>query len=253
MGRSALIFLVVAIGCSSGVPGLAGRPDGGTVCQNNESICTGDTRCTNGVCQKTCTGGTSCGAGSYCEGPSAPLDVCAPLQPLACVSDLDCPLPQSCNYGLCASVETAVDGGQACNFRSASDGCKPDAVCSAGGQFGFICVAYSACAADGGCVAQNDQAEYLCNQQPDGGFLIPGKQRICLSGHCLQPSNCGSGQKCYVASGALVGDCQYGIEGDPCSTTDDCESGRGCASNGFCVTCTPTGQQVPDGGAACPP
>jgi len=233
MGRSALILILAAAACSSkDAPPVIGpqRPDGGTPCQAGDSTCRGNLRCVNRNCVPTCPGDAGCPSGSYCEGPAYPEDVCAPLSPIACAKTFDCPDPQTCFGGLCASGQPRADGGyQLCVLNAgADDGCGPDAVCIVQGQ--NVCAGYPACGQDGGC-PQGDIGS-ACNdgKNPDGGQLIPGKMRICLLGFCTLPSDCPpTSNACFRATlRKPYGYCNFGLTGSQCFTKADCFNSGAC-------------------------
>jgi hypothetical protein len=231
MGRSALIaVLAVALwGClSTGSATVIPRIDGGPVCgappppdTQNFPPCAAGTTCVNRICLPTCDAGW-CAAGTYCEGP-APEDVCAPVAPIACSRESDCPNPQVCLAGLCSSPQLRADGGyQGCVLNSEpNDACGNDAVCfqlctdTACVNRVNRCVGLPACGQDGGC--PQGTLGSICNdgRNPDGGQLFPGKQRICLLSYCMKDTDCNAAAHCFFGAPALLGRCNFGNAGDP--------------------------------------
>jgi len=224
------IICALAAACSSS----PSQPDGGTVCAQGMGMCTATTACTNSDCVPTCDGtGAGCPAGFYCESPTAPYNVCSPITASECSTDYDCPAPQQCAYGLCLSVEERADGGtEGCDLSDAIDGCAPDSICyqlpdSQTGQSLNYCVGLEHCSEDGGCPA--DSIGAVCNQQADGGMLFAFKERLCLSGYCVDDTNCPSGNACFHRSTTdPIGQCQNGAVDDPCYTNADCFNATEC-------------------------
>lgn len=236
MGRSALILgTLVCLAACNDTGGTISRIDGGPVCQAGDNSCAPGTRCVNRVCTPACASDGSCPAGSYCEGPAPVEDVCAANVPIICKQTLDCPRPQYCLGGLCASGQTRADGGfQGCVLGSVNDACGPDAVCFQT-QNGNQCLGMPACASNGGCPIGTSGA--VCNdgRNPDGGQLFPGKQRICVYGFCAIDTDCTQRAHCFhPAPGNPLGNCNFGVAGDPCFSNADCIGSSACS--------------VPDGG-----
>lgn len=245
MGRSALILALAAAiwGCppSTGGTVINLQPDGGPVCGEDPRLpltyppCDTGLRCVNRICMPNCDAG-SCPGGMYCEGP-APKDVCAPVAPINCTSDVNCPNPQKCNYGLCTSLQLLADGGYApCKLNAEpNDNCGPDALCfqnvANNGALTSNCLGQPACGQDGGCPIGSVGA--ICNdgRNPDGGQLFPGKQRICLFSYCMGNPDCNAAAHCFFAAPALLGQCYYGFVGDPCFTNADCPNSSGCGGS----------------------
>jgi hypothetical protein len=244
MGRSALILALAAAvwGCpSSGHITINLQPDGGPVCGGDPlpgsptyGPCDVGLTCVNRICTPNC--GAGCAAGTYCEG-LPPRDICAPVQPIACTKNLDCPNPQGCFNGLCASVELRADGGyQPCIPNSEpDDGCGADALCYvlvvSGGTIRNTCVGLPACGQNGSCpAAPSGGYGSVCNdgRNPDGGQLMAGKQRICLFGYCTIDGDCDRTARCFFGTPTVPGKCQYGSAGDPCFTNADCLNSAGC-------------------------
>lgn len=236
MGRSALITALAAAALATGCPASnnnpgAGRPDGGPSCQSGDNSCAAGTRCVNRNCVPTCSGGAACQTGSYCEGPNAPEDVCAQLTPIACTTPTQCPFPQTCLNGLCASAELRADGGyQGCVVNGGvNDACGPDAVCYALTQ-GNTCLGLPACGQDGGCPTGVFGA--VCNDgRLDGGAqVLPGKQRLCLYAYCVLDSDCPAAAECFHSTLAIPsGTCYFGAAGSPCFSNKDCFQSAACA------------------------
>jgi hypothetical protein len=230
MGRSTLIGLVLLSACSQDLPSPRQQPDGGPTCLAGSHTCLPGSRCVGNICTATCTGGASCPAGTYCGGPTAPNDVCAPITATGCASFLDCPFPRSCLLGRCAVVEVAADGGvQTCAPGAIPDDCAPDAVCTLQGL--PACVGLSACGEDGGCAGAS--ISHACNMLPDGGQIIPGKGRICLLEQCGVPADCITGALCVHLNPAVTfGKCQFGVFTDPCLARSDCAPALSCLGAG---------------------
>jgi hypothetical protein len=244
MGRSALIAVLAAglWGCpSTGRTPVVPQPDGGPICQSGDNTCAAGTRCVNRNCVPSCAAG--CPAGTYCEGP-APRDFCVPVTAIACANSRNCPAPQVCflgppacsNFctrGVCASQQLRADGGyQGCLVNAgADDACGPDAVCyTLGATTGTVnaCVGLPACNQDGGCPGGTFGS--VCNDAlPDGGQILPGKQRICLFSYCLRDSDCNQSGHCFHTTSAEPGRCNFGLAGDPCFTKADCFNAQSCA------------------------
>lgn len=244
MGRSALIgFFVLFAACKSQDP--YARPQGGAVCDNGNSACGANMRCVNRNCTATCPGQSACASGNYCGGAAAPDDVCQPDTPRSCLFSTDCPDPQDCFWGLCASTEFESDGGYypctpTATPGAAPDDCPSDSVCIRygptlpdGGEVpgALECTSLPACGKGDTC-PPGDLGN-LCNadgKMPDGGRPFPGKARMCLRGLCMRDSDCNSALHCF--HGSLMpgyGDCQAGSSGDPCFTAADCPGAKACA------------------------
>jgi hypothetical protein len=208
------------------------RPDGGPVCEHGGPACPTGTACQNGNCVPTCPPGTACPAGQYCLG-TAPMDqVCAPTSPTLCTSLYDCPTPQNCLIPLCTALEPQADGGATflCNpDGSVDDKCATDAIClvllSSNGLANVQCRGMPACGQNGSCPV--GQFGAVCNVQPDGGRILPGKERICLFGFCSSNQDC-AGNFCVHNPDASVGGCYSGFTGSPCNTSTDCFHDGGC-------------------------
>ncbi len=239
--RSGFLQGVMATGVALAVVLLAGspgcgstdvvRPDGGTVCDQGDQRCAAGTRCTNRNCVPTCDDGGPCPAGSYCEAPQGPVAICSPITPSACRSLYDCPSPQICASGICLSYELREDGGtQGCISNASNDHCAPDSLCyqdTSRGQLLNRCLGLPHCGQDGSCPIGNKGT--ACNQLPDGGFIVPGKERICLYDFCVDSSNCPSGTACFhYLQASLSGQCKQGAAGDPCYSGEDCFSSSYC-------------------------
>lgn len=232
MGRRALIALAIAASACTDTGGNAiVRLDGGPVCQSGDNSCAAGTRCVNRICTPSCTGDAGCAAGSYCEGPAPLEDVCASNVPIVCQRSLDCPGPQLCLGGLCISEQLRADGGsQGCIPSSLRDACGPDALCFQT-RVSNQCLGMPACAANGGCPVGNPGS--VCNdgRNPDGGQLFPGKQRICLYGFCVADTDCTQKAHCFhPLAGDPLGNCNFGVAGDPCFSNADCIGSSGCSA-----------------------
>jgi len=242
-GALALGLVLVASGLSA-CNSTSEQPDGGPVCaqgvpDGGVGGCIGATACTNGVCDPTCdASGAGCAPGFYCEDTSLPVNVCSPVQTVDCQTDLDCPVPQSCGAGgICYTLETRANGStDGCLISNPVDGCAPDSLCyqianpnGTGDPLNY-CVGLSHCSEDGGCPADPTGSGAVCNQIADGGYIFPGKERLCLSGFCVDHNNCPSGTACfYRTQGGSFGQCQGGFPADPCYTSEDCfNSPTGC-------------------------
>jgi len=249
MGRSSLIplgaaALVVAIFAASSCANDASnveivQPDAGVICDLAVRGCPAGQACLNGVCAARCPGGTGCPAGTYCEGTAAIDQVCAPVQAIACATLLDCPAPQSCDFGLCTSTEFLGDGGRgaSCVPGQADDGCSADAICLLGASQSPSCLGLPACSQDGGC--PQGKTGSTCNVQADGGRLFPNKQRVCLVTLCDSNASCpASAPHCVNENGVAVSFCSPGVKGSPCLAAADCNS-NGCtiANGGVFGTC----------------
>jgi hypothetical protein len=240
MGRSALIAVIAAAlwGCpSGGSTSTTPRPDGGPICGVGPAdiavypACAAGTRCNNRTCAPTCAAG--CPPGMYCEGPP-PEDVCALVNPIVCAKNTDCPAPQGCLFGLCASAELRADGGyQGCVLSEPDDACGPDAICyslaNSNGTISNTCVGLPACSQGGACPPGTYGA--ICNEgrNPDGGPLLAGKQRICLFSYCMQDTDCNVAAHCFFGAPALLGRCNFGRAGDGCFSNADCIGSTGCS------------------------
>lgn len=256
MGRGTLIALVLLSACSKDLPPIPPRPDGGTVCIAGSHTCLPGSRCVGNLCIATCTGGSACAAGSYCGGPVFPNDICAPIAATGCTTFNDCPFPQDCFLGRCAAREVAADGGvQPCVPGSVPDDCAPDAVCTVL-QGLPTCLGFPPCGADGGCAGVS--LSRACNMLPDGGQIIPGKGRICLTEQCLSEEDCTPGIHCAHLNPAVTfGKCQQGFFGEPClADRPDCNPNLSCMDAGVLAdggvqpgrcSCTDGGIN-PDGG-----
>ena len=228
MGRRTLIAvaLAVAAACSgSSGPAPVQRPDGGQSCTAGSHTCAGG-RCVNSYCVTTCTGGTVCPAATFCGGTAFPDDLCAPVAPISCASNNDCPLVQNCLFGHCVSVETIGDGGlELCTPGVAQDKCAPDAIC-------YLisgtpkCLGLPLCGADGGC--PSGALSQACNLLADGGHAIEGKGAICALEECDAIGDCAPGALCFHAGAVPWGKCQYGVTGDRCQSNGDCISAANC-------------------------
>jgi hypothetical protein len=248
--RSSFLQGVMAAGVSLAVvllassPGCGGtdvvRPDGGTVCNQGDKSCEAGTRCTNRNCVPTCDDGGPCPTGSYCEAPQGPVAICSPISPSACRNENDCPVPQICINGLCIAYELREDGGaQGCTVSSgANDKCAPDSICyqdTSTGQLLNRCLGLPHCGQDGTCPIGFKGS--TCNQLADGGFIFPGKERICLYDFCVDTTNCPRGTACFhYSQTSQLGQCSLGSAGSPCF------SGEDCFNSSFC--------QLSDGGVA---
>ncbi|TMA20244.1 MAG: hypothetical protein E6J85_10305 [Deltaproteobacteria bacterium] len=234
MGRSSLIplgaaALVVAVfaasSCSNDTTNVViVQPDGGTVCDFASRGCPAGQACLNGICSARCTNGAPCPPGTYCEGDAGIDEVCAPVEAIACTSVLQCPAPQGCASGLCTSSEVLGDGGRGlCIQGAVDDGCSADAVCVIGASQSPSCLGLPACSQDGGCPV--GVAGATCNVRPDGGRLIPGKQRVCLVSFCDGNADCPAGAPhCVNENGAIQSFCSPGVRGSPCLKPADCNS-----------------------------
>lgn len=238
MGRSTLIALVLLSACSRDLPPVRQQPDGGPICLAGSHTCFPGTRCVGNLCLATCTGGAACADGMYCGGPTAPVDVCAPIVPTGCRTFIDCPFPQDCTLGRCTALEVSGDGGVGvCNLGALSDGCAPDAVCTLV-QGLPACLGLAPCGADGSCAGVS--LSHGCNILPDGGQIIPGKGRICLLEHCLTDVECFTNTHCAHLNPAVpFGKCQTGAFLNPCLVDrPDCAPNLSCMDAGV----------LPDGG-----
>lgn len=262
MGRSALIACIaLGLGCQKEIIEITGPIDAGTVCSPAGSECPPGWRCSNRTCYATCTGGTACpDSAHYCEGPSAPLDICAPVKPYQCTGDGDCPALQVCFGGLCAAAERRGDGGlQPCTPGAIEDGCGTDAICYVVSNTP-TCMGLSACAQDGGCPGAS--ISDVCNRLDDGGVvLFPNKERICVVAYCNSNADCRFGAQCQHKIPSLpFGQCISGGPADPCYVDADCFNATGCRGAdggpddggfpGFCF-CASHDAGV-DAGAQCP-
>jgi hypothetical protein len=218
----------------SGTPD-SGTPDSGTLitCTQPGTSCPVHTACVSDICVPSCANGASCPVGDYCESTAPALAVCSPVRAYPCVFTSQCPTPQTCSLGLCVAAEQAADGGsEHCTFGAdGGDGCAPDAVCSAPTSPGTGCLGLTHCGIDGGCPPGASGS--VCNDDRDGGAAFPGKERLCLSTFCRSTSNCPStsslGQAaCFGANSAQLGHCYFGVAGDPCLTTVDCQNSHAC-------------------------
>ncbi|MFL5412150.1 MAG: hypothetical protein ACJ79D_12310 [Myxococcales bacterium] len=240
MGRSTLIALctgglvaalVASHSCSNDTDVVIVQPDAGPICSLPTQPCTGGLACVNRVCTQTCPGGNSaaCPPGYYCEGDAGFDEVCAPVNAIRCVDITQCPAPQTCFQGLCASQERLGDGGVgACSNTPPNDGCSVGAICIQNNAT-FLCVAMPACSQDGTCPVGGFGS--TCNVQPDGGRLIEGKQRICLFGLCASNANCPpSNAHCVQQpdAGIEASGCFNGLTNSPCFTNADCNPGFTC-------------------------
>jgi hypothetical protein len=224
----AAILLATSPGCGGTDPV---QPDGGTVCNQGDKSCPDGTRCTSRNCVPTCEGGGACPTGSYCEAPQGPVAVCSPVTPISCSRTLDCPAPQTCSGGICTSLELREDGGTQGCVLAANDHCAPDSVCyqqfNSTGLAYNLCLGLPHCGQDGTCPVGNRGT--TCNQLPDGGFVFPGKERLCLYGFCADASNCPLRTNCFrYAPTDQLGQCKAGTAGDPCLGPDDCTNARYC-------------------------
>jgi hypothetical protein len=252
MGRSTLIALFLLSACSRGLPQAKDRPDGGPVCLAGSHTCLPGSRCVGNLCVATCSGGTACAAGTYCGGPTFPNDVCAPIVAAGCTTFSDCPFPQDCFLGRCAAQEVSADGGvQPCTPATLPDDCAPDAVCTvilAGSP--PVCLGLPPCGADGACAGLS--LSRACNMLADGGQIIPGKGRICLTEQCLGEEDCTPGVHCAHLNPAVTfGKCQQGSFGDPClADRPDCNGNLSCIGAGVLADGGPqTGRcECADGG-----
>ena len=239
MGRSALILAAVFWGCPSNGVNVVLQRDGGPVCGRDPTDqvqypdCATGTRCVNRICVPTCTGGTACPSGTYCGGPAAPEDVCTSVAASTCATTADCPTPQKCLVGFCASAQLRADGGfQGCVRNDPNDACGTDAVCYAlvtsSGGIANTCVGLPGCSQDGGCPV--GPLGGVCNDGnlADGGPLIPGKGRICLATYCVRETDCNSTWHCFHRTPQPLGNCSFGQVGDPCFTNADCINSSGC-------------------------
>lgn len=243
--RSKLFFLIPPLlalalalpGVSSACGGTGGsgkiRPDGGPLCQQGTATCAAGTLCNNGNCVATCaTDGTGCAADQFCEGTEAARLVCTSIERKACTIAQDCPLPQSCQSGLCVSIELRRDGGyNGCLLGSLDDGCAGEAIClqntNSQGQTLNNCIGMPGCGQDGGCPVGNIGS--TCNDQPDGGRLLPAKQRVCLLGLCAGGPDCPPNAGCFRPKGSSpLGQCQSGTLGDLCFVREDCPNANVC-------------------------
>jgi hypothetical protein len=238
----ALSAVLIASACSSNNNSSKPRPDGGPACQPGLNTCATGTVCNNSTCKPVCTDDSSCSADQYCAN-STPPKVCAPKTFTACTVDQDCPLPQFCNSGLCISIEFRADGSQTgCLLTGPNDGCSPEALCYARQlQTGAVvnnCIGLPACGQDGTCPVGSLGS--VCNEQADGGRLLPAKQRVCLLTVCTDNSNCPLTAACFRAdAGNASGECNFGAAGYPCLTPADCFNA---------VTCLMPDGGVDDGG-----
>ena len=251
---SAAAALALLSGCSSG----SDQPDGGQVC--DAGWCPAGTQCTSSDCVPLCDASGTCPPGMYCENPNAPLNVCSPISGgyvpgvtdfTGCLADTDCPLGQTCAPGgICSSLEPLQNGGSGgCSVSFFPDGCSPDALCyqisSVSSQPEYYCVGLAHCAADGGCPNLSSGYGSVCNQLADGGFLFPGKERICLEDFCADNSTSPPGFGCFHQSSAGVGACQEGLPGEPCRVPADCFN----SPNGCGIPLSDGGEAQDDGGS----
>jgi hypothetical protein len=252
MGRSTLIalcsgvlvaFVVASHSCSNNTDVLIVQPDAGPICDLAALHCATGFACVNSVCTQTCPGGNgaACPAGYYCEGDAGFDEVCAPNSPIACIDVTQCPAPQSCFAGLCASQELLGDGGRGnCTSTPPNDGCSPGAICVQTSGTTLACLAMPACSQNGICPV--GAAGSTCNVQSDGGRLLEGKQRICLFGLCASAANCPPNlPHCLQQRDAGIegSQCFSGTTNSPCFTNADCNPGFTCviaadAGSGVC-------------------
>ena len=239
MGRRTLIALpalafaaLIASGHGCGSTPAPTQPDGGPVCAHGGAACPAGTDCVNSICTQTCSDGGACGAGAYCTAaadPQAAEAVCAPITTIACRTLFDCPSPQRCFHGVCASIEPRADGTKRfCLTGQADDKCGSDAICSQltdpnNGQLISDCLGLPACSQNGAC-PPGDLGS-VCNdgRQLDGGQLFSGKQRLCLPGFCTQDTDCPAQLHCFSPNRSdALGTCNNGRAGSPCFTGGDC-------------------------------
>jgi hypothetical protein len=238
MGRSTLIAVAAALlavaafashSCSNDVDQTIVQADGGQICNFANAPCTGGLACINSICTQSCAAGAVCPTGSYCEGDAGFDDVCAPNAAIACATPSDCPAPQGCLSGLCVSNELLADGGRGnCSLTPPNDGCAAEALCFQIGAT-VACVGLPACSQDGTCPVGGQGA--TCNVQSDGGRLLDGKQRICLSGFCAATKDCPTSFPHCVTSGdggIENSGCFAGTTGSPCSSNADCVANATC-------------------------
>ena len=226
------LFTAQAGGCGSSGPQ---RPDGGPSCQQGDGTCDAGTRCVNRNCVPTCET-SACPPGLYCESPQSPIAVCSPIDPYACRNTNDCPVPQTCVQGLCLGAERRADGGTiGCILsETGSDGCSEGAVCFQDRRTGQIlnqCIGLPHCSPKGFCPI--GFLGSTCNQLPDGGFIFPGKMRVCLFSLCAIDLDCPQGTACFREhQSPILGKCQTGRVGNACYTAADCFNSTYCAFDG---------------------
>lgn len=234
MGRSTLIGLLLFAACSRDLPPVQQRPDGGPVCLAGSHNCLPGSRCVGNLCVATCSGGTACPSGDYCGGPAFPNDVCGPITRTGCATFNDCPFPQDCLLGRCAAREVAADGGvEPCKPGLVQDDCASDAVCTVLlAASPPSCIGLPTCSADGGCPGPS--LSRACNMLADGGQIIAGKGRICLTEQCLTEDDCIPGIHCaHLNPAAPFGKCQQGSFNDPCLVDrPDCNPNFSCVGAG---------------------
>jgi hypothetical protein len=234
--------VVASHSCSNDTDVVIVQPDGGPICDLAALHCANGFACVNSVCTQTCPGGSSaaCPPGSYCEGDAGFDEVCAPNAAIPCVDITQCPAPQTCFAGLCASQELLGDGGPGtCKSTPPNDGCSAGAICFQTSST-LACVAMPACSVDGTCPP--GAAGSTCNVQADGGRLLEGKQRICLIGLCTSSANCPPASPHCIQqpdAGIEATGCFTGTTNSPCFTTADCTPPFNCvlgadAGNGVC-------------------
>ena len=238
-GVAAAAVALVAVVLSSQSTGCGAdpqRPDGGTPCQQGDSVCGPGARCVNRNCVPGCEDGGPCPAGMYCESPQSPIAVCSLVQPFACRNTNDCPVPQVCSGGLCLSHERRADGGTiGCLVSNgANDGCAEGALCYQDRSTGQIlnqCIGLPHCSPTGVCPI--GFVGSTCNQLADGGFIFANKMRICLFNFCADTRDCPQGAACFHRDQTKVlGQCQLGQVGNPCYTAEDCFNSTFCEFDG---------------------
>jgi|GEM_PF-1732891 len=247
MGRRTLIavpaLLIAALFASTHACGSAPaqvQTDGGIVCAHAGLACPAGLDCINSVCTPTCDGG-GCLTGTYCTSDRQTAEaVCAPVTSFLCQSSFQCPSPQRCFHGLCASIEPRANGSrQGCLLGQADDGCGTDAVCTRltdpnSGAPLNDCLGLPQCGQAGDCPIGDLGS--VCNdgRQLDGGQLFPGKQRLCLVGFCTKdidcPSNAQSAEHCFLPNPGqdALGNCNNAGAGNPCFTKKDCFNAIDC-------------------------
>ena len=174
--------------------------------------------CFNGLCAIGCLADGDCADNQYCATQTDNL--CHNKSVPTCDSDADCIGDQICHSGLCS---TPPEDSQ-CDPQgvvSGNDGCPSNAVCLddlESEDESYACYTFPACAEDDTCPVGTHGA--VCNVD-----LLPGKDRICLVGHCTAQGHCPGGWSCAIPQAQVIGACTSGVFGSPCTQNEQCMSG----------------------------